>query len=118
LQYYSMENAKLLQNLTYLREEGIDEPVVYVIARTRDQDKLQTMGTTKVLLQSERSHGDGTPEGRFALFELCFDAHLQRYPPPPRPTCLQAMGRVPGPFCGPPWKKVDSREESRRAGLR
>jgi 4-amino-4-deoxy-L-arabinose transferase-like glycosyltransferase len=104
LQYYSRDDTRLLQNLTYLREEGIAEPVVYVIARTWDQDKLETMGSTRILLQSEKSHGDGTPGGRFALFELCFDANLQRYPAPPRPTCLQAMGRLPGPFCGPPWR--------------
>ena len=119
LQFYSRNDAKLLQNLTYLREEGIDEPVVYVIARTRDQSKLETMGTAKILIQSEKSHGDGTPGGRFALFELCFDANLQRYPTPPRPTCLQAMGREPGPFCGPQWRTgLRQRPEAPSGGSR
>jgi 4-amino-4-deoxy-L-arabinose transferase-like glycosyltransferase len=102
LQYYSRADAILLHNLTYLRDERIRQPSVYVITRARDQSKLETFGRAQVIAQSLKSHDDGgKPEGRFTLFRLQFDAKLTRYPAPQPITALQAMGRDEGPYCGP-----------------
>jgi hypothetical protein len=64
MQFYSRPDAVLLHNLTFLRDQRITEPVVYVIARQRDQQFLQTLGKTELVDQSLKSHDLETPVGR------------------------------------------------------
>jgi hypothetical protein len=85
-----------------LRDQRIIVPQVYVIARQKDQQFLQLLGKIEIRDQSAKSHDLETPAGRFTLFRLTFDPHLQRYPAPGKITSLQAMERAPGPWCGPP----------------
>jgi 4-amino-4-deoxy-L-arabinose transferase-like glycosyltransferase len=103
IQFYSRPDAKLLHNLSYLRDQNITAARVYVITRARDEAKLQQLGTVIVLDQSVKSHEIPGPQGRFTLFELTFDPNLVRYPAPTNITNMQAMERDPsGPWCGPP----------------
>ncbi len=97
LQFYSRADAILLHNLTFLRDQRIREPMVYVITRARDQSKLETLGEVQIVSQSLKSHNDGgKPQGLFTLFRVQFDPNLQRY------TCRQVMDREKDPDCGPP----------------
>jgi 4-amino-4-deoxy-L-arabinose transferase-like glycosyltransferase len=103
IQFYSRPDAKLLHNLSYLRDQNITAPEVYVITRARDQAKLMQLGTVELVDQSIRSHEITGPEGRFTLFKLTFDPKLARYPAPTKITNMQAMERdQSGPWCGPP----------------
>lgn len=102
LQFYSRSDAILLHNLTFLRDEKIQDGEVYVITRAKDQQKLETLGKVAVISRSEKSHDDGgKPQGLFTLFKLTFDPDLLRFPAPTRITSLQAMDRAKGPYCGP-----------------
>ncbi len=112
IQFYLPRTARLLHNLSYLRDEKITAPTVYVVARGPAQQPLEQLGTVQVIDRSPDSHeavGPAparTPYGNFTLFRLTFDPHLRRYPAPTTITSLQAMERVetadPGPWCGPP----------------
>jgi len=101
-QFYSRPDARLIHNLSFLRDEKITAPVVYVITRQRDENLLAELGSYRRVDQSIKSHDLDTPEGRFTLFCLTFDPHLHRYPLPAKISSLQAMERSPGPWCGPP----------------
>ena len=105
-QFYSRSSAILIHNLSYLRDETISDPVVYVICRTKDEPVLARFGTVRKIDQSEKSHEErddktGVVFGRFTLYRLTFDPALRRYPAPAGVTSLQAMERAPGPWCGP-----------------
>jgi hypothetical protein len=103
IQFYSRADAKLLHNLSYLRDQNITAARVYVITRARDEAKLRQLGTVIVVDQSIKSHEIPGPQGRFTLFELTFDPNLLRYPAPTNITNMQAMERdASGPWCGPP----------------
>ncbi len=106
IQFYSCADAVLLHNLTFLRSQSITSPIVYVIARQGDGKLLEQLGNVQAIDQSPRSHEIETPAGRFTLFKVIFNPHLQRYPTPPYVTSLQAMERAPGPWCGPPFNIV------------
>jgi hypothetical protein len=113
IQFYTRADAGLLHNLSYLRDERITVPTVYVIARGPAEAALRTLGTAERVDASIDSHeavvplpgGRAARYGNFTLFRLTFDPHLKRYPAPTRITSLQAMERAestdPGPWCGP-----------------
>ena len=106
IQFYSRPDAVLLHNLTFLRDQAIAAPTVYVIARSTSRPQLDQLGIVALVDHSTDSHEAGGRFGNFALFRLTFDPHLKRYPAPTRITSMQAMERAegtdPGPFCGPP----------------
>jgi len=100
--FYLGDHARLLHNLTFLRDERIKAPEAYVITRAKDRPLLDELGTTRIVLQSEKTRRERVPADRFTLFLLRFDPALRRYPPPARVSAAQALGRVPGPNLGPP----------------
>jgi hypothetical protein len=108
-QFYSRPSAILIHNLTFLRDEKIHDPVVYLICRTKDEPVLATLGTFSIVDQSRQSHEERDDKakavfGKFTLYRLTFFPNLRRYPAPTQITSLQAMERAPGPWCGPPLK--------------
>jgi 4-amino-4-deoxy-L-arabinose transferase-like glycosyltransferase len=102
MQFYSRPNARLIHNLSFLRDESITAPVVYVITRQRDERLLAQLGSFRDVDHSPVSHEISTPDGRYTLFCLTFAPQLHRYPLPAKVSSLQAMERAPGPWCGPP----------------
>jgi 4-amino-4-deoxy-L-arabinose transferase-like glycosyltransferase len=102
-QFYLRPDARLLHNLTFLRDQDLHQPDVYIITRASDAAKLQTMGTVEQLAQSTHTRRERSPSDRFTLFHLTFSPTLKRYPAPPpdQITTMQAMDRSPGPWCGP-----------------
>lgn len=101
-QFYLRPSAILLHNLSYLRDDQITAPDVWVITRRHDMEKLQELGRVDIEDASAHTRRERTPDDRFTLFHLHFAPGLQRYPRPPYVNTLQAMGREKGPFCGPP----------------
>lgn len=101
-QFYVRPSAVLLHNLSYLRDEAITAPDVWIITRRADEPRLKQLGTVDVMDESAHTRRERSPEGRFTLFRLHFRPDLLRYPKPPYIDTLQAMDRRPGPYCGPP----------------
>jgi 4-amino-4-deoxy-L-arabinose transferase-like glycosyltransferase len=106
-QFYLRNEAQLLHNLTFLRDEKITSPVVYVITREWNAPKLAELGTAQIADQSVQSRKSDhakkakLPLDRFTLYRLAFRPDLARYPVPTHITTMQAMGRAKGPYCGP-----------------
>jgi 4-amino-4-deoxy-L-arabinose transferase-like glycosyltransferase len=99
--FYLRPTATLLHNLTYLRDDQIADKDAWIVTRHRDLEKLQTLGEVTVADESAKSRRERSAEDRFTLFHLVFKPDLRRYPRPPYINTLQAMGREPGPYCGP-----------------
>jgi len=102
--FYLRPQASLLHNLTFLRDQRITSPEVYVITRASDAEKLATLGQCDIILQSTKTRRERTPADRFTLLHLRFHPDLRRYsaPDPATISALQAYGQKDGPFCGPP----------------
>ncbi|HWE01779.1 MAG TPA: phospholipid carrier-dependent glycosyltransferase [Tepidisphaeraceae bacterium] len=100
-QFYLRPTAGLLHNLTFLRNEKITAPDVWVVTRHRDLEKLRQLGRVEVADESLKSRREKSPEDRFTLFHLYFQPGLKRYPLPGYVNTLQAMDRQKGPYCGP-----------------
>jgi 4-amino-4-deoxy-L-arabinose transferase-like glycosyltransferase len=103
--FYSRPDARLLHNLTFLRDQRITEPTVYVITRAKDRPRLETLGETEVVLQSQKTRRETSPADRFTLFRLTYRPDVTRYPAPSAAAIspMEAMGRKKGPYCGPPF---------------
>lgn len=106
--FYLRADAHLLHNLTFLRDETITAPEVYIVTREWDEPRLNFMGNVEVVLQSVKSRPSAHAKKakltheRFTLYRLTFRPDLIRYPAPSHISTMQAMGRKPGPYCGPP----------------
>jgi 4-amino-4-deoxy-L-arabinose transferase-like glycosyltransferase len=101
LQFYLPPGTTPLQDLTFLRDSRLTAPQVYVVTHTRSQDFLSTLGDWRIVCESNQAPRKSAQEDRYALFLLTFKPGLERYPAPPV-SVTQAMGRAPGPSCGPP----------------
>ena len=102
-QFYLRPSAKLLHNLTFLRDENLTAREVFVVTRYKDLDQLQTLGQVSQVLRSDKTRREKSVGDRFTLFRVQFDPALKRYPAvkPEQINTLQAMGREKGPYCGP-----------------
>jgi hypothetical protein len=98
LLFYLQKNARLIHNLTFLLDERIHDPVVYVVGRGRDEAELRKYGAPRVVLQSQWTRGDPSPLHRWTLFCLRFKEDLIRKPANLRLSPMQASGRAAGPF--------------------
>ena len=91
-----------VHNLTYLSDERIHSESVYLISRLKDLTALTSYGTAEVVLQSEHTRRETSPQDRFTLFHLTFHKNLLRHPAPPYISPMQAMARKRGPYAGQP----------------
>lgn len=101
-QFYLRPSAGLLHNLTFLRDQRITAPAVWVITRHRDIDELKPLGQVEVRDVSAHTRRERNADDRFTLFYLRFRPDLERYPVPSYINTLQAMGREKGPYLGKP----------------
>jgi 4-amino-4-deoxy-L-arabinose transferase-like glycosyltransferase len=101
-QFYLRPTTMLLHNLTFLRDQRITAPAVWVVTRHRDIDKLKELGQVEARDESAHTRRERNADDRFTLFHLRFRPGLDRYPVPSYINTLQAMGRQKGPDCGPP----------------
>jgi 4-amino-4-deoxy-L-arabinose transferase-like glycosyltransferase len=101
------DRAQLLHNLTFLRDDRIHAPSVYVVTREWNAAKLEALGALETVDYSEKSRPSSharerkLKHDRFTLYRLTFDPELKRYPVPTHISTMQAMGREDGPYCGP-----------------
>lgn len=95
--HYSHGRMTLLHNESFLQDDRITSPEIYVIARGKDQETISRYGTADVILQSTRTRGEFAPSDRFTLFRLRFRDDLVRKPGNIHISPMQATGRAPGP---------------------
>jgi 4-amino-4-deoxy-L-arabinose transferase-like glycosyltransferase len=101
LQFCSPHWPRLLHNLSFLRDQELTNPVVYVITRAKDEPELQRLGETQVVTAADTSRHEQSPGQRFTLFRVVLSPNLRRYALPPYIGVMQAMHRKTGPSCGP-----------------
>lgn len=105
-QFYSRADARLLHNITFVRDRAITAPTVYVITRARDADYLRReIGEVEPLLTSAYSRRARDPEDAWTLFRVSFREGVTRYQPP-RIDVMQAMKRSHD------WRIADVLDES------
>ncbi|MDB5387476.1 MAG: hypothetical protein JWM11_3122 [Planctomycetaceae bacterium] len=100
--FYLGDNAHMLHNLTFLRDERIREPEVYVIARLKDAKQLSELGVPEIVTESRYHERLRDPDTRWTLFRLKFRDDLPRFPNNVTYTAKQVMEREPGPYLGQP----------------
>lgn len=98
LLFYSDDHAVLLHNLTFLLDQRIHAPEVYVLCRAGEGAYLSTLGRAELVLQSRHTRGERTPDDRRALFRLRFRPDMPRVATNVRVSPMQATHRTPGPF--------------------
>lgn len=97
LLFYTPHPTTLLHNITFLLDDHVKATEVYLIARAKTASALNQFGTHEVLLQSEHSRYQTSPEDRYTLFRVQLDPGLVHHSGV-RISPMQATGRAPGPF--------------------
>jgi hypothetical protein len=101
LQFYLGERAKVLHNLTYLRDESIRDGELLLLARLQQREQLAEYGETESILCSGRTRRESTPMDRWTLFRVRLRPDLERVPADVPMTQMQIADRSRGPFLGP-----------------
>lgn len=101
-QFSQSNRARVVHNLTFLRDASLPADEVHVLARARDATSLSEYGTPEIVLQSEKTRREKTPADRWSLFRLEFHPGLERVAATGiRVSPMQAMQRADGPFLSP-----------------
>ena len=97
LLFYLGNSPTLLHNATFLGCDDITAPEVLVVTRALSEPTLREYGTATVLLQSEHTQGETSPQERWTLFRLRFRQDLVRVPGHVYISPAQAAARTEGP---------------------
>jgi hypothetical protein len=95
--YFAEGRAVLLHNLTFLRDDRLAGPDLYLVSRAREQARIDHYGQSEVLLQSKSSRRERDSLDRWTLFHVHLHPGLQRKPGAVRITPMQSMYRIEGP---------------------
>jgi len=101
LQFYVGEQARVLHNLSFLRDDRIREEELLVIARQKFARQLAEYGTAQMLLQSPQTRREESPADRWTLFQVRLHPNLERGSATVPLTQLQITDRARGPYLGP-----------------
>lgn len=105
-QFYSRPDARLLHNITFVRDPAIADPTIYVITRARDADYLRReIGSVEPLLTSGYTRRSTDPLDGWTLYRVTFRDGVERFDPP-RIDVMQAMKRSHD------WRKADVLDEA------
>ena len=94
--FYLQGRGQLLHNVTFLQGDNLSAEI-FLISRSSDLPALTQYGTPEMLLQSQHTRGERSPDDRWALFHLRFRSDLKRLPANIRISPAQAAGLAPGP---------------------
>ncbi len=98
-QFSQTDRAKVLHNLTFLRDASLTASEVYVITRARDLKELSQYGEATLVLQSEKTRREKSPTDRWSLFKVTLKPDLERVAAEGvRVSPMQAMQRAEGPY--------------------
>jgi hypothetical protein len=99
--FYLPAEARLLHNVTFLRDEEIRAEEVYLVARAREESAIRRYGALEVVVQSRSSRRGHTGQDLWTLYRLRYDQNLWRGPAKVPISPMQATGRDLGPYLGP-----------------
>jgi 4-amino-4-deoxy-L-arabinose transferase-like glycosyltransferase len=92
LQYWLRPDAKLLHNITWVKDESIKSSEIYVVTRAFDRPYLQTVGSVEEIVRADYSRREKNPDWRWALFKLTYRQDVDRHPRP-EVNALQGLRR-------------------------
>ena len=102
IQFSQSDRARLVHNLSFLRDAALTSPELYVITRARHEAELKEFGTPELVLRSEKTRREKSTGDRWALFRLQVKPDLERVAADHlRVSPMQAMQRASGPFLEP-----------------
>jgi 4-amino-4-deoxy-L-arabinose transferase-like glycosyltransferase len=91
------DRVRPLHNLTYLVDDRIQEETVYLVSRQKDFPALARYGTADIVLQSEHTRRETSPEDRLTLFRLRFRPDVPRERAPEQISAMDTF-RQAGPY--------------------
>jgi hypothetical protein len=94
--FYFDGSVLLLHNMSFLRDERLRGDV-FLVARAREQPRIDRYGHTQILMQSKQSRREESSLDRWTLFQLRLRDDLERKSAAIRISPMQAMYRVDGP---------------------
>ncbi|HEY1068131.1 MAG TPA: hypothetical protein VGE52_18555, partial [Pirellulales bacterium] len=100
--FYLGERAKLLHNLTFLRDDRIKSPSVLVLARYGERESFSDYGSWELVAKSEGLAHLKNGERCWTLFRVHLNPEMPRYPGDVPISPAQAYLVKPGPFLGDP----------------
>jgi hypothetical protein len=87
----------VLHHLSFLRDDRITYPEVFVVARAREQPRIEKYGQADIVLQSRHSRREESPQDRWTLFHVRLRDDLERKSGDVPISPMQAMYRVDAP---------------------
>jgi hypothetical protein len=103
LLFYLDGRARLLHNATFLLDERVEGPEVYVVARRLRVPALASFGDCDCLYESGSSRGEPSPDYRLGLYRLRL--HAPGSVRTAHVSPMQATGRASGPWLHAPQQR-------------
>lgn len=97
MQFYIGDSVYFLHNLSFVRDDRVRSPDVYVVTRYNRMPVLKKYGEVEPLLKCKQSRRETSEEDRWTLFRVHLREDLPRKNAAVRISPMQAMYRVPGP---------------------
>jgi len=98
LLFYLDDNAVPLHNLSFARDDRIDNPTVFVLTRANKQPALEEIGDTRIVMQSPQTGRETSAADRLTLFQLKYHHDSRGVTADGvRISPMQAMYRADGP---------------------
>ena len=97
MQYYIGDSVYFLHNLSFVRDDRIHTPDVYVVTRYNRLPQLEKYGTLEPLLKCKQARRESSEADRWTLFRLHLRDDFERKSAAVRISPMQAMYRHPGP---------------------
>ncbi len=97
MQFYLGDSVYFLHNLSFVRDDRVASPYVYVVTRFNRAPALAKYGELEPLLKCKQSRRETSEADRWTLFRLHLRDDLERKSAAVRISPMQAMYRAPGP---------------------
>lgn len=97
MQFYLGDSIYFLHNLSFVRDDRVASPDVYVVTRFKRAPELAKYGELEPILKCKQSRRETSEADRWTLFRLHLRDDLERKSAAVRISPMQAMYRAPGP---------------------
>ena len=97
MQFYIGDSTIFLHNLSFVRDDRVQTPDVYVVTRYNRVPQLQKYGQVEPMLKSKHSRRETSENDRWTLFRMHLRDGFERKNAQVRISPMQAMYREPGP---------------------
>ncbi len=99
--FYLDDKVRPLHNLSFALDDRIQQDDVYLVTRYRERSRLEQFSKVGVVLRSEKTGGEESPDDRLTLFRLNYRDGIPRLSAAgKRISPMQSMYRTLGPYLG------------------